>query len=56
MMLGSKIDIPHPKTKERPQQDRRRGEITIKSNPIPLGGLGKEVKELLGFVVQCLLK
>ena len=31
-------DTPHPKTKERPQWDGRRGAITIKSNPITLGG------------------
>ena len=28
-------DIPHPKTKEKPQQDGERGAIMIKSNPIP---------------------
>ena len=29
--------IPHPKTKEKPQWDGRRGTITIKSNPITAG-------------------
>ena len=33
----TKNDIPWPKTKENPQQDSRRGTITIKSNPIPTG-------------------
>ena len=28
---------PHPKTKEKPQRDGRRGAITIKSNPITAG-------------------
>ena len=30
-------DSPHPKTKEKPQWDGRRGTITIKSNPITAG-------------------
>ena len=30
-----KKDTPHSKTKKKPQWDSRRGEITIKSNPIP---------------------
>ena len=30
----TKKDTPHPKTKEKPQWDGRRGAITIKSNPI----------------------
>ena len=30
-------DTPHPKTKEKPQWDGRRGTITIKSNPITAG-------------------
>ena len=30
----TKRDTPHPKTKEKPQWDGRRGAITIKSNPI----------------------
>ena len=34
----TKKGTPHPKTKEKPQRDGRRGAITIKSNPIPLGG------------------
>ena len=33
----TKKDTPHPKTKETPQWDGRRGEITIKSNPITAG-------------------
>ena len=32
-----KKDSPHPKTKKKPQQDGKRGAITIKSNPIPTG-------------------
>ena len=51
MMLGSKIDIPHPKTKERPQQDRKRGEITIKSNPIPTGWAGQRSQRT--FRIRC---
>ena len=35
----TKIDTPHPKTKEKPQWDSRRGAITIKSNPITTGGV-----------------
>ena len=31
----SKKDTLHPKTKKKPQQDGRRGIVTIKSNPIP---------------------
>ena len=30
-------DTLHPRTKEKPQQNSRRGTITIKSNPIPSG-------------------
>ena len=30
-------DTPHPKTKEKPQWDSRRGTITVKSNPITAG-------------------
>ena len=37
MLEPTKKDIPHPKTKKKPQQDGRRGTITIKSNPIPDG-------------------
>ena len=33
----TKKDTPHPKTKEEPQWDCRRGAITIKSNPITAG-------------------
>ena len=33
----TKKDTPHPKTKEKPQWDSRRGAITIKSNPITTG-------------------
>ena len=33
----TKKDIPHPKTKEKPQWDGRRGTITIKSNLITAG-------------------
>ena len=33
----TKKDNPHPKTKEKPQWDSRRGAITIKSNPITAG-------------------
>ena len=33
----TKKDTPHPKTKEKPQWDGRRGAITIKSNPITAG-------------------
>ena len=33
----NKKDTPHPKTKEKPQWDDRRGTITIKSNPITAG-------------------
>ena len=33
----TKRDTPHPKTKEKPQWDGRRGTITIKSNPITAG-------------------
>ena len=33
----TKKDTPHPKTKEKPQWDGRRGEITVKSNPITAG-------------------
>ena len=33
----TKKDTPHPKTKEKPQWDGRRGAITIKSNPITTG-------------------
>ena len=33
----TKKDTPHPKTKEKPQWDSRRGAITIKSNPITAG-------------------
>ena len=38
-MSPPKKDIPDPKTKTKPQQDGRRGTITIKSNPIPTGGM-----------------
>ena len=31
-----KKDILHPRTKEKPPQDSRRGTITIKSNSIPV--------------------
>ena len=34
----TKKDTPHPKTKEKPQRDGRRGAITIKSNPMTAGG------------------
>ena len=34
-MEPTKKDIPQPKTKEKPQQDGRRGTIMIKSNLIP---------------------
>ena len=33
----TKKDTPHPKTKEKPQWDGRRGTITMKSNPITAG-------------------
>ena len=33
----TKKDTPHPKTKEKPHWDSRRGTITIKSNPITAG-------------------
>ena len=33
----TKKDTPHPKTKEKPQWDGRRGAITVKSNPITAG-------------------
>ena len=33
----TKKDTPHPKTKEKPQWDGRRGAITTKSNPITAG-------------------
>ena len=33
----TKKDIPHPKTKEKPKWDSRRGTITIKSNPVTAG-------------------
>ena len=33
----TKKDTPHPKTKEKPQWDGRRGTITVKSNPITAG-------------------
>ena len=33
----TKKDTPHAKTKEKPQWDRRRGTITIQSNPITVG-------------------
>ena len=33
----TKKDTPHPKTKEKPQWDSRRGAITIKSKPITAG-------------------
>ena len=33
----TKKDTPHPKTKEKPQWDARRGAITVKSNPITGG-------------------
>ena len=32
-----KKDTPHPKTKKKTPQDSRRGTITMKSNPIPIG-------------------
>ena len=35
----TKKDTPHPKTKEKPQWDSRRGAITIKSNPTTAGWL-----------------
>ena len=34
MLELTKKDTPHPKTKEKPQWDGRRGAITAKSNPI----------------------
>ena len=34
----TKKDIPHPKTKEKPQWDGRRGSITKKSNSVTAGG------------------
>ena len=37
MLNPPKKDTPHPETKEKPQQDRRRGTIMIKSNPKPTG-------------------
>ena len=37
MMELTKKDTLHPKTKEKPQRDGRRGSITIKSNPITAG-------------------
>ena len=36
MLEPTKKDTLHPKTKKKPQ-DRRRGTIVIKSNPIPAG-------------------
>ena len=33
----TKKDTPHPKIKEKPQWDSRRGTITVKSNPITAG-------------------
>ena len=30
----TKKDIPHPKTKEKPQWDCRKGAITVKANPV----------------------
>ena len=37
MFEPTKKDTPHPKTKEKSQQDGKRGAITIKSNLIPNG-------------------
>ena len=39
MLEHTKKDTLHPKTKEKPQWDGRRGTITIKSNPITAGWL-----------------
>ena len=37
MLNPPKKDTPHPKIKEKPQQDSWRGAVMIKSNPIPTG-------------------
>ena len=37
LKLKKKKDNLHPKTKKKPQQDGRRGTITIKSNPTSYG-------------------
>ena len=47
-----KKDAPCSKTKKKPQQDSRRGIITIKSNPIPAGWVNhrlenNNIKEVL---------
>ena len=42
-----KKDAWHPKTKEKPQWDDRRGTITIKSNPITTGWVTHKTREQL---------
>ena len=40
-------DIPHPKIKEKPQWDGRRGAITIKSNPITTGWVTNKLRTII---------
>ena len=44
-MEFTKKDTPHPKTKEKPQWDGRRGAITIKSNPITAGWVTHKLED-----------
>ena len=42
----TKRDTPHPKTKEKPQWNSRRGAITIKSNPITAGWVAHKLESI----------
>ena len=44
--LTKKYDTPHPKKKEKPQWDGRRGEITIKLKPITAGWVTQTGEQL----------
>ena len=44
MLNPPKKDTPHPKIKEKPQQDNWRGAIMIKSNPIPTGSAAHKLE------------
>ena len=48
----TKKDTPHPKTKEKPQWDGRRGAITIKSNPVTAGWVTHRLENTYTTVVH----
>ena len=55
MFEPTKKDTPRPETKEKPQQDGRRGAITIKSNLIPNGWAANKLENKYSTEVLALL-